>query len=275
MAVEIVFTTNWRNRVSTEGGFWLKGYPADMKKTPCIWGDRVTLPRFVIVRITDADTIKDIQNMISIQFGGTSLIQNWQNNIDWSVVNYVSALDEYRLNLFTTNPGLTNKGAVTRNQVENFLNNWNANVVSFTSNSVIFDVIVYNAIISNGFWEYIDAGNVIFNEVDYDELTHIHRVTADYSALDINPILLKQLAERRGANIISNVSQVVTMDIARNDVVNVFKRDVKNNTEKLVYKRQFRIPKSTIDNIISQGGVVESTLAQLQGYLINRLDENL
>ena len=30
-----------------------------------------------------------------------------------------------------------------------------------------------------------------------------------------------------------------------------------------------------VDNIINQGGEVEATLAQLQGYLINRLDENL
>ncbi len=262
MAVEIVFTTNWRNRNPADGPkVWIKGYPVDMKDTPCVWGGRVTLPRFVIARVTDAN-LGDIQSMISSNFGERSLTQEWRNNLDWSVVNYVSTLDGYRLNLFTTNPGLTNKAAVTRNQVEIFLNRWNANVVSFTTNSVTFDVGVYNAIISEGFWDIINVGQVIFNETNYDESIHTHRVTADYSALDIKPLLLRQLAVRRRADIISNVDQIVTMDITRNDVVAVFKRDVKIKVEKNIYKRQFRISESTVDNIISQGGVIEATLAQ-------------
>jgi hypothetical protein len=176
MAVEIVFTTNWRNRNPVDGPeVWIKGYPVDMKETPCVWGGRVTLPRFVIARVTDA-TLGDIQSMISFNFGEKSLTQEWRKNLDWSVANYNSSLDGYRLNLFTTNPGLTGRGNVTRNQVENFLNRWNADVVSFTTNSVTFDVGVYNAIISKGFWNMIDVDQVIFNEINYDEPTHTHTI---------------------------------------------------------------------------------------------------
>jgi hypothetical protein len=70
-------------------------------------------------------------------------------------------------------------------------------------------------------------------------------------------------------------NQVVTLYITRNDVVAVFKRDVKIHIENSIYKRQFRVPEATINNVISQGGVIEITLAQLQSFIINRLNENL
>ena len=43
--------------------------------------------------------------------------------------------------------------------------------------------------------------------------------------------------------------------------------------ENTIYRKQFRISETLADIIISEGGVREVTLAQVQSYLLNRLDD--
>lgn len=269
-------------------GVYKKGYPVTMKQIPHPgWGTKEGLPYFVRVTVTDAD-VEDVEDMVLTYFDATSLLAVWRRFVDWSVVNNNPTIDGWRLRIFATNPGATNFAGLTRDMVETFLNNWNAEVFSAATNEVVFDVAVYEdgssnpgALQSEGFW----TGNtslIDFTEDSYNETTGEHVVTADYTSLplyisdpDKATILIKNKIEERGGVILSNDSGIAQFSITRLDVLNRFKAEVKRRLEKIIYRKQLRIPESTVDNIVSQGGSIEITLSQLQSYIINRLDEDL
>ena len=51
-------------------------------------------------------------------------------------------------------------------------------VVSASQGEVVFDAGIYDAIRSNGFWDY-DTANLEFTENSYNESTGIHQIEVD------------------------------------------------------------------------------------------------
>ena len=267
MAVDILIETNWNNHV----GGWQKGDIVAMKQVPFTWGKKEGMPRFVKVTITDAN-YNNVQIMVQSVFNAQKLVGSWVQSLNWDVVNSNPSIDGWRLRLYTENSGSSDKGQVTKNQVERFINKWNGDVVSFGSNSVTFDDTIYSASTSPAFWER-GVSQINFTELDYTQVGGIHRIEIDYSAIDIKPTLVENQVLRRGGEIISHIGDTIVIDITRSDALKVFKKSLKFHTERTVSKSQFRVPEATVDNIISQGGEITATIAQLQSFLINRLDE--
>jgi len=278
-----------------KSGVFKKGYPVTIKKYPHGgWGYMECYPYFVQVRVTDGD-ITDVESLISSNFGGHSIVQEWTRKLDFSTVNNDPVIDGWRIDVSATNPGANNYAGITQEMVETYLSRWNASVVAFTENNVRFDVAIFEdgdsnpgAIQSQGFWG-VDPIGVIFTEIDYDQGTGIHTVEADYSGTGFTSDQVESRIEARNANIISNTSGVVTFDVSRVNVFKWFQEEVKTALETVIYRRQFRVDTSTVDYIVSNGVkttvshskgdrdyyTLEVTLAQLQTYLLNRLDETI
>lgn len=299
MACEILFKTEHHahatdythsDPVKDRRGVYKKGYPVIIKQVPHPgWGTKEGLPYFAKVVVTDGD-MQDVEDMILTNFSTSSLNASWVRNIDWAVVTQVASIDGYRLRVYTTNPGFSNLAGLTRTMVENYLNNWNAVVFSTATNEVVFDaaifeddrtVVIPGTLQSEGFWGF-NTSQIVFSETTYVEGTGDHTVTADYSALqgyiddpDNMEGRARVIVEEKGGTVISNTNGSIQFSIHRSDVLDVFKRDLKERLENTIYRRQLRIHETTIDNIVSQGGSVDLTLAQLQAYIINRLDEDL
>ena len=269
-----------------ESGVYKRGYIVDIQEDSFSWGSKEGLPRFVKVNVTDAD-VAGVQSMVDSVFGGTDIRQSWNRKIDFANVNSNLTIDGWRIRVFALNPGSTNKGGVTQTKAENYLNKWNASVNSATANEVVFDVAIFEdasnnpgALQSTKFWNFDDISNLTFTENSYNETSGVHEIELDYSA---EPLLTgkdQQVATRvltRGATIISHepLSDTITFSITRNDVFQHFKEEVRQLLETAVYRTQFRIPEATVNTIVSGGGTTDVTLATLQGYLINRLDEDL
>jgi hypothetical protein len=275
-------------------GVYKKGYPVGMMDEPRTFrGYKEGLPYFCAVRVTDGN-VADVEAMISSSFSGRSLTQGWEREIDWTVVNSDLAIDGWRMRAFATNPGFTNIAGINKEMVENYLNNWNAEVFSSASNEVVFDVAIFSssagagAIQSDGFWG-VDASNISFNETSYVSGSGTHTVEADYSLTSFTSDQVDDRITQRGGTVDSNTGTVATFTIDRSDVFQYFKQEVKDALDRTMYRRQFRIPEATVDTIISTGTevivdhpkgsvsyrILDRTLAQIQAFLINRLDESL
>lgn len=305
MGCEILFKTNvhgsgvvdYKHPDSEKDrrGVYKKGYPVGMVDDPGVFrGYKEGLPYFCAIHVTDA-SMAEVEAMIVSTFSEKSLNQSWIRQIDFSTVNNNPTIDGWRIKVFTINPGFSNLAGITRIMVENYLNKWNAEVFSTATNEVIFDVAIYEdassnpgAIQSEGFWGIVPT-DVSFAETSYVEETGIHTVEADYSLSSFLSEQVQQRIEERGGGVVSDVSSVVTFTIDRVDVFKWFKHEVKEAIEQVVYRRQFRIPETTVDTIISIGTeivvnhskgtviyrVLDRTLAQVEVFLINRLDEDL
>ncbi len=289
------------NATIDRSGPYKKGDPVDMIDSPRVFrGFKEGLPYSCAVRVTDGN-VADVQVLIASVFSGDGLTQSWRREIDFQTVNNNPSIDGWRIRTFASNPGTTNLAEITRNMVENYLTKWNAQVFSTTQNEVIFNIAIYEdgsqnpgAIQSMGFWN-VPPISVFFTETDYNQGTGLHTVEINYSQSIYTPEqVARQIREREGT-VLSNADGIATFSITRNDVFLWFRFECREILEEKIYRRQFHVPESTIDNIIATGtqyliehfdklgqsrGVVEYrvldvTLAQIQSFLINRLNEVL
>jgi hypothetical protein len=284
-------------------GVYKKGYPVSMLDAPRVHrGYKEGLPYSCYINVTDAST-EEVDAMIVTTFSGTRLNQEWKRQIDFATVNNNLSIDGWRLRVFATNPGANSFAGVTQQMVENYLIKWNVDLFSASVNEVVFDVAIFEddsqvpgAIQSQGFWGVIPI-DVVFTENSYVEGTGVHEIEADYSLSSFDPDKIIDRIEERGGSLVSDIADVATFTINRTDVFQWFQSEVKDALERTVYRRQFRIPEATVDTIISTGTqilidhywdteqtnfrgqveyrVLNRTLAQVEAFLINRLDEIL
>jgi len=302
MSCEILIKTDNTNGVINythpnsvkDRAVYKKGYPVDIINSPKNFrGFREGIPFFCSLNVTDGNK-SDVESLISSNFSGGSIIQEWKRNIDWAVVNSNLTIDGWRMRIFVTNPGFNNLCGITRTMVENFLARWNVTVYSDAQNEVVFDITIYDAITSSGFWNR-NISSVVFNEIDYNQGTTNHRISADYSAIDIESDLVGDIVDSKNGTIISNENNIIIFDILRADVFDQFKMIVAKRLKTKIHRRQFKIPESAVDTIISTGTqilidhydevggyrdqieyrMLDVTLAQIDNFLINNLNEDL
>ena len=144
--------------------------------------------------------------------------------------------------------------------------------------------IIKGALQSWGFWT-TNISQAIFSEILYTQATGQHIVEVDYSAYIAAsiPNKVENLILQRGGviQIHDTGTRVVRFSINRTNVFQYFKQTIDRKLATRIYRTQLRISEATLDNIIADtsidpaGGVKEVTFVQLQGYLLNRLDEDL
>ena len=257
---------------------------------------------FCAINVTDASAA-EVNEMIVSAFSGTNIQQRWKRKIDFATVNNNPVIDGWRIRVFTTNPGFSNRAGITRDMVENYLTKWNAQVFSAAMNEVVFDVAIFKdsgnnpgALQSMEFWGVAPIA-VFFNETAYNSGTGIHTIEVNYGASIYTSKQVQNRIEQRDGIVLSNTAGVVTFTISRTAVFKWFQQEVKSRLDKGIYRRQFRIPETIVDTIIATGTqhiidhywdeartqfkgtveyrVLDVTLAQVQAFIINRLDEDL
>lgn len=276
-------------------GVFKKGYPVIVREYPHSgWGYKEGYPFFVQARVTDGDVV-DVDSMINSAFGEDSMTQDWTRKIDFATVNSNLTIDGWRIRVFAMNPGANDFAGITRTMVENYVNRWNGEVYSAVTNEVQFDVAIFEdasnnpgALQSMGFWG-VPPISVFFNETNYDSGSGVHTVEVNYGASIYTSEQVRRRVERRNGVVLSDIAEVITFEINRTDVFQWFQQELKETLEKTVYRRQFRVLESTVDLIVSTGTkttvshskgdrdyyTLEVTLAQLETYIVNRLDETI
>jgi len=252
----------WANE--DKPGFGIKrGDVVEVRANDSPYSSMERLPDFIIIKIPELllSAIEEYQT-------------GWNLDIDFEIVNYDAALDGYRIKAFSTNASVSGKGYLSIQQIENFLLRWNATVLLTSQNEVIFDIWIFNAIKSPVFWdERPNVDNVVFSE-SYDQGSGIHEITADYSALNLNPTYVERYVRFKADEIISHSNREIVFTITRNNVFSEFKEDIKRKLKKvMIGKRLYYFGSGVVDTVISQGGVITATESELESYIKSKLDD--
>ena len=100
---------------------------------------------------------------------------NWSIEPAFSVVSSDTTTDTFTITVSNSLPGSANQAGLTQAMVENFLTNWGATVQGFAQNQVTFTINVYDALVSQGFWD-TDLTGAAFSEQSYDSGTGLHTI---------------------------------------------------------------------------------------------------
>jgi len=243
-----------------------KGDFVEVRANSSSYGLKEGLPTFIIVKVPEIATMT-VVNYLS---------KMWVQTFDYSVVNRNASIDGYRLRAFAEDVSASNLGGLTRDKVETFLTKWGCSIFSTASNEVVFDVLAFDAIKSQGFWEIREDKHALFqfSEDGYDEATGIHTIRIDYSASGMNPSFIETYIEGRGTTIILNSGLVIVFEITANIVFQHFKRVVKGALDgNIIRRRQYYLTSAAVDIVIDAGGTMTITQAQLMNYIQDRFEE--
>ena len=229
------------------------------------YGGKQILPKFGQLVITDA-TVKQVE---------TAYLSPWQRFIDWEFIGHDWAADAHSLRVFVADGiAASMKGAITREEVETFLNRWNAEVIDIATNEVRFSATVTDAIKSEGFWgRTVPAG--ILTETAYDQVTGVHTTRLDYGTLPIGINELAAIITENGCEITTHkpAQKWGLFTCGRDTVFAQFKQSVKMALDGQFSLRRWRLPAAALQAIINAGGSLEVTKAQVLDVIKNRLDE--
>lgn len=197
--------------------------------------------------------------------------RSWDLELGFEVVAQDQAQDGYRLRLYSANAN-NGLGEISRENVEAFINSWGGTVHSVATNEVIFDIRIYDALTSSAFWEIQTiADNVVFSEISYDQATGIHRIQADYTALQNNPTYVERYVSGMNLTIVSHADRILVYDAARSVVRAAFQNDMKEKSRRRVARRRYCVGSGVVDYVVNQGGVAQTDRATLESYIQDKM----
>jgi len=238
-----------------------KGYPVNALSDGHPWHRKERLPMFVVVKCPEV-TVAQAKTYETM----------WMKRIDYEVLSINPNNATYQIRVFGENVSASGKNILTKDQVENYLENWDCVIEGFAANEVILTLSLWQSCKSNGFWE-CDVSLVGFTLISYDSQTGNAMVEANYEILNVNEKNIIARIKTRGGNIISLKNEVVRFEINRDDVLQHFKEETKERVETIYSRRMFRFDPNFIDTVIAAGGQLAVSKAELLANLINRLDE--
>ena len=139
-------------------------------------------------------------------------------------------------------------------------------IFSFGSNEVVFDVTIYNALQSEAFYD-IDMAGVVFSELSYDQGTGVHRVQANYAALNNNPTYVERWFMHQGMDVVCHTGKVSVFDATRGVVRGLFEENIRKLARKMVERRRYYFGNAVVNNIITNGGTLETDQATVLSHL--------
>ena len=126
----------------------------------CYPDDTVTFP----YHVSDNRTFVRVQPMTVEECEG--YFEAWIKNIDYTVTDHKpNPNDRYDIEVFALIPGVSQYGGITRDQVEAYLNRWNATVTDIAANSVTFRFFLAQLASSEGFFGGHNVAAVVFDEI--------------------------------------------------------------------------------------------------------------
>jgi hypothetical protein len=247
-------------------GLHKKGDIIVVKPDGHVWGAGEGLPTFVRVLCPGLD-----HTLVEDR------VQPWVYNIDFEVLNSNLSIDGFRIRATNLTAGTSGLAGLTQNQIQVFLNQWNASFVSAANGGVTFDIAIYNAATSEGFWR-TNINPIVFTELAYNQANGTHDIEVNYSADQrylADPVAaaaaMASQATVVGATVLSNVNGIAVVRIERTDVRDRFRSDI---TQRLgVYRRhRYHFTEAQVDTVIAAGGSVTVTVPQLTNAVQDRLN---
>jgi len=236
-----------------------KGDIVEVRANSGIFGQKEGLPDFVRVKVPSL-LISDVRHYMDV----------WRTELKFTVVASDPSQDGFRLKISNDKTDPAGTGNVTKEQVEKFITKWGGAVVSFGPNEVIFDIRVFDAFKSKGYWD-VSIGGVVFNEVSYDQITGIHMVDIDYNAIGNNPTYVENFLDSKVDTVISHANKIIRVTVSRSTVKAEFEEAISSGGKRMIGRRRWYITPEQVDIIIGLGGMVTISTAQLNSSVKDRL----
>lgn len=231
--------------VSDGPGKWYAALIVTVQEDGHEWGSKEGPPKFYILKIPGISK-DDAQEYLT----------EWRHGISYEVVNSQPAQDGYRIKLTSDAVSVSGKGSITLENVEAFFTKWNATVQSATSNSITFDVRIYDAATSEGFWER-DVSGITFSETTYEQATGSHLI--EVVSPEITDDQIQNVCERQSVVYVAPRSMIVT----RSEVRTKFQDDIKEQFERIdIARRRWHIKSAGMDALQQAGGIMTVTPTQ-------------
>ena len=122
--------------------------------------------------------------------------------------------------------------------------------------------------------------HIFFTELNYNSGTGEHEVQADYSALtQADPDNVEHVVVRKGGTVTSHNtgSKVIEFTITRTDVLDEFKRDVKEKVDGIIYRRRYYVDPDWIENTVMltpYDGYIELTWAEFLTHVGDKTNDD-
>ena len=257
-------------------GCYKKGYVVTVNPDTFSPARSEKLPNFILVRCPE----------VSVEVG-RAYNSSWEQTVDYTVNSADAATGKYNLTIFGNNRNVSGEAAITKDQVEAFLLRWNCVVNGFADNSVTFDIALWQALQSEGFWNR-DVSAFTFTLDSYTQSTGVAEVTVTGIADDKAVETAIRAIEERGGVVSSSTSTSVSFSIDRSDLVDKFKSDVSQKTRGTWCRKQYYLSEAVVDQAIAMldtfdseeppnqltwAGQIELTQAELLAALNNKLEE--
>jgi hypothetical protein len=217
------------------------------------------LPNFVCVKVPEISLAQMEQ-----------YIQQYNKILDYEVIS--SNPNGMRIRVFATNPNVSGKGVLTRQQVETFINKYNGLVKRVDPNSIQFDIGYFESNTSNGYWMR-DVSTYTFAKMSNDGVTM--RIQVDSPV----PWTLKQLSKIKGiiedhaGTLIATTIDTLTYDTPTNSGIQKFKEDAKMHLAEMIFRKRYYVTPADVDVVISEGGIKTITQAVFLNRIIDRYAE--
>lgn len=184
-------------------------------------------------------------------------MDDWRTLVTFNIMNHNTPADSYRVRVTSETVSSSGKGSFNQQQVSAFLSKWNATIVSFQPTTVTFDISVFDAVTSDGFWE-ADTSGVVFSESSYDSATGDHVIqviSSPFSNTD-----MKIAVEENGGIVIPPDSFAVNNEVVRNRFV----ASVKERLESVItMKRRWYVNATGMAALAANNGEITVTAQQL------------
>ena len=244
------------------GGESKKGNIIYEKNSPAIWGKKEKLPNYIIVTVTGAVTVLQARQYRN----------PWACLYDWTVDNYNSALDGYRVTIFADKVSQSGKGAITRAKLDTHLNLMGFSHHATAPNQITYDFSIYNVVTSRWFWGR-DVSSVVFQENSYVPATGIHTIQADYGIASWPMDKVSEKVQNCGGVVLNNIASVITFTIEKSVIISALKDYFRAHIDEVIEERQFYVDNTYVDTVVASGGLDTKTVSEFLALIQNRLDD--
>lgn len=168
--------------------------------------------------------------------------------------------DIYNITLSAKTVSPTNVGIISDYEdYDSAIANWGTVQVSSVDNAMVLNCPVSNMIQSRMFSRFPTMiwNQMVFTEIDYNQISGIHQVRLRYTTLENNPTYIENMICSR-VTPISHSDKELVFEVQSGDVLGYFEDSV-TGCEPVVKKRRYGLAESLIDTALASGGELEIT----------------
>jgi hypothetical protein len=210
--------------------------------------------------------------------------QPWKDDFDYEIVATRPAQGEYDIRIFENNPGASNQNSISGAKaikIRDYLLKWGCSNMSLGTHDTSFTFSLWDAVRSENFWEVPFIGlKVSFALNSYSSSTGIASIAVTATDGQWGIMTEEQISQqieskigRQGGTLTDSSYPVFTFTIERSNVLTKFREDVKRKIEQVYTRHRFSISSADVDTIISNGGMMTLTRAQVLAKLKDKMSD--